>query len=152
APTRPGPPHGASQSPSRVGRGGPLGHRGRPAACPPALCARLGPDRSEWVQGQAPHAGPGSTDAGSLGAGHRRSTRSGHEPGGPGVVCPCRVLYSYHFYVDSGVPQTQVLLWVYGERLRAVLDQVVLAEYHCHYDGRARKVTDIRDGIFYPTR
>jgi transposase InsO family protein len=64
----------------------------------------------------------------------------------------CVTLHSYHFYVESGVPQTQVLLWVYGEQLRAVLDQVVLAEYHCHYDGRARKVTDIRDGIFYPTR
>jgi hypothetical protein len=32
------------------------------------------------------------------------------------------------------------------------LDNVVLAEYHCHYDGRARKVTEIRDGIFYSTR
>jgi transposase InsO family protein len=64
----------------------------------------------------------------------------------------CVTLHSYHFYVESGVPQTQVLLWVYGEQLRAVLDQVVLAEYHCHYDGRMRKVTDIRDGIFYPTR
>jgi len=64
----------------------------------------------------------------------------------------CVTLHSYHFYVESGVPQTQVLLWVYGEQLRAVLDQVVLAEYHCHYDGRMRKVTDIREGIFYPTR
>ena len=64
----------------------------------------------------------------------------------------CVTLHSYHFYVESGVPQTQVLLWVYGEQLRAVLDQVVLAEYHCHYDGRMRKVTDIREGIFYPAR
>ena len=61
-------------------------------------------------------------------------------------------LHSYHFYVESGVPQTQVLLWVYDEHLRAVLDNVVLAEYHCRYDGRARKVMDIRDGLFYPTR
>jgi hypothetical protein len=50
------------------------------------------------------------------------------------------------------LPKTQVLLWVYGEQLRAVLDNVVLAEYHCHYDGRTHKVTDIRDGVFYPTR
>jgi transposase InsO family protein len=64
----------------------------------------------------------------------------------------CVTLHSYHFYVESGVPQTQVLLWVYGEQLRAVLDNVVLAEYHCHYDGRARKVTDIRDGVFFSTR
>ena len=34
-------------------------------------------------------------------------------------------LHSYHFYVEHGVPQTQVLLWVYGEQLRAVLDNVV---------------------------
>jgi len=64
----------------------------------------------------------------------------------------CVTLHSYHFYVESGVPQTQVLLWVYDEHLRAVLDQVVLAEYHCHYDRHARKVTDIRAGVFYPTR
>jgi hypothetical protein len=41
---------------------------------------------------------------------------------------------------------------VYGEQLRAVLDNVVLAEYHCRYDGRARKVTEIRDGVFFSTR
>jgi hypothetical protein len=61
-------------------------------------------------------------------------------------------LHSYHFYVEQGVPQTQVLLWVYGEQLRAVLDNVVLAEYHCRYDWREQRVTDIRDGVFYPTR
>ena len=61
-------------------------------------------------------------------------------------------LHSYHFYVESGVPQTQVLLWGYGEQLRAVLDNVVLAEYHCHYDGRARKITELRDGVFFSTR
>ena len=61
-------------------------------------------------------------------------------------------LHSYHFYVEQGVPQTQVLLWVYGERLRAVLDNAVLAEYHCRYDWRKQRVTDIRDGVFYPTR
>lgn len=64
----------------------------------------------------------------------------------------CVTLHSYHFYVEEGLPKTQVLLWVYGEHLRAVLDHVVLAEYHCRYDWRARKVKDIRDGVFYPTR
>jgi hypothetical protein len=29
---------------------------------------------------------------------------------------------------------------------------VSLAEYHCRYDWRTRKVTEIRDGVFYPTR
>src|SRR5262245_14394216 len=52
----------------------------------------------------------------------------------------------------GGMPHTQVLLWVYGEQLRAVFDNVVLAEYHCRYDWRERKVTDIHDGVFYPTR
>ena len=61
-------------------------------------------------------------------------------------------LHSYHFYVEQGVPHTQVLLWVYGEQLRAVLDNVVLAEYHYRYDWQTRKVTEIRDGVFYPTR
>jgi hypothetical protein len=31
--------------------------------------------------------------------------------------------------VEEGLPKTQVLLWVYGEQLRAVLDNVVVAEY-----------------------
>ena len=61
-------------------------------------------------------------------------------------------MHSYHCYVDAGVPQAQVFLWVDGEQLRAVLDHVVLAEYHGHYDWREHKVKDIRDGVFYPTR
>ena len=64
----------------------------------------------------------------------------------------CVTLHRYHFYVDQGLPQTPVLLWVSGEELRAVFDNVLLAEYHCHYDLREGKVTDIRDGSFYPTR
>jgi hypothetical protein len=63
----------------------------------------------------------------------------------------CVTLHSYHCYVAQGLPRTQVLLWVYGQALRAVFDNVVLAEYHCHYDLRAHKVTDIRDGRFPPT-
>ena len=54
--------------------------------------------------------------------------------------------------IEEGLPHTQVLLWVYGEQLRAVLDHVILAEYHCRYDWRTHKVIDIRDGRFYPTR
>ena len=64
----------------------------------------------------------------------------------------CVTLHSYHFYVEAGVPKTRVLLWVYGDQLRAVLDHVVLAQYQCRYDWRQQKVTDIRDGVFYPTR
>jgi hypothetical protein len=64
----------------------------------------------------------------------------------------CVTLHSYHFYIEEGIPHTQVLLWVYGEQLRAVFDNVVLAEYHCRYDWRERKVIDIHDGVFYPTR
>jgi transposase InsO family protein len=64
----------------------------------------------------------------------------------------CVTLHSYHFYVAEGLPKTQVLLWVYGNELRAVSDNVVLAEYHCRYDLRDRKVKDIRDGSFPPTR
>jgi Winged helix-turn helix len=64
----------------------------------------------------------------------------------------CVTLHSYHFYVEAGLPKTQILLWVYGEQLRAVLDHVVLAEYHCRYDWRDHKVHDIHDGVFYPTR
>lgn len=37
----------------------------------------------------------------------------------------CVTLHSYHFYVDQGLPQKQVLLWVYGQDLRAVFDNVL---------------------------
>jgi hypothetical protein len=39
-----------------------------------------------------------------------------------------------------------------GAQLRAVFENVVLAEYRCHYEWRDRTVQDIQDGIFYPTR
>ena len=64
----------------------------------------------------------------------------------------CVTLHRYHFYVEEGLPQTQVLLWVYGKALRAVCDNVVLAEYHCRYDQREGKVKAIRDGSFPATR
>jgi hypothetical protein len=64
----------------------------------------------------------------------------------------CVTLHSYHFYVEEGLPQTRVLLWVAGEQLRAAFDNVILAEYHCRYDWRDRKVKDIREGVFYHTR
>jgi transposase InsO family protein len=64
----------------------------------------------------------------------------------------CVTLHRYHFYVEEGLPKTRVLLWVYGEQLRAMCEDVVLAEYHCHYDGREHKVTTIQHGVFYPTR
>jgi hypothetical protein len=61
-------------------------------------------------------------------------------------------LHSYHFAIEEGLPHTQVLLWVSGEQLRAVFEHVVLVEYRCHYDWQDRQVTDIREGVFYPTR
>jgi transposase InsO family protein len=64
----------------------------------------------------------------------------------------CVTLQHYHFHVAEGVPQTQVLLWIYEDQLRAVFDSVVLAEYHCHYDGHKRQVRDIHQGTFYATR
>jgi len=54
--------------------------------------------------------------------------------------------------VEAGLPKTQVLRGVYGKALRAVFDTVVGAAYHCHYNLREGKVTDIRDGRFPPTR
>src|SRR6266516_5082982 len=64
----------------------------------------------------------------------------------------CVTLHSYHFYVEAGIPKTQVLLWVAGEQLRAVFEHVILAEYHCRYDRQDRKVKDIREGLWYQTR
>jgi transposase InsO family protein len=64
----------------------------------------------------------------------------------------CVTLHHYHFYVAEGLPQTHVLLWVYEDQLRAVVDSVVLAAYHCRYDGHTRHVRDIHHGIVYNTR
>ena len=63
----------------------------------------------------------------------------------------CVTLHRSHFYVDQGVPQTPVLLWVSGQDLRAVCDQVLLADYLCHYDQRTGQVTNLRIGQWYPS-
>ena len=60
----------------------------------------------------------------------------------------CVTLYCYHFYVREGLPKTQVLLWVYGEQVRAIFENVVLAEYHCRYDWQDRHVKEVREGCF----
>jgi hypothetical protein len=33
-----------------------------------------------------------------------------------------------------------------------VHSEVILAKYHCRYDWRTRKVTELRNGVFYLTR
>jgi transposase InsO family protein len=63
----------------------------------------------------------------------------------------CVTLHRSHFYVDQGLAQTPVLLWVVGEELRAVYDHVLLAEYACHYDLRTGTVTRLRLGHWYPS-
>jgi hypothetical protein len=63
----------------------------------------------------------------------------------------CVTLHRSHFYVDQGLAQTPVLLWVAGEDLSAVYDHVLLAEYACHYDLRTGKVTRLRLGQWYPS-
>jgi hypothetical protein len=63
----------------------------------------------------------------------------------------CVTLHRSHFYVDQGLAQTPVLLWVAGEELRAVYDHVLLAEYTCHYDLRTGTVTRLRLGQWYPS-
>jgi hypothetical protein len=65
------------------------------------------------------------------------------------AVSPCIVTT---FMSKQGLPTTPVLLWLSGDQLRAVFDNVVVAEYRCQYDWRIRQVKDIRDGVFYPTR
>jgi hypothetical protein len=61
----------------------------------------------------------------------------------------CVTVHRYHFYVEEGLPKTRILLWVYGNELRAMCENVVLAAYDCRYDVRDRKVKDIRDGRYY---
>lgn len=44
-----------------------------------------------------------------------------------------------------------MLLWVTGEELRAVYDQVLLAEYTCQYDLRTGTVSRLGLGQWYPS-
>ena len=41
---------------------------------------------------------------------------------------------------------------MYEDQLRAVVDSVVLAAYHCRYEGHTRHGRDIRHGIVSTTR
>jgi len=63
----------------------------------------------------------------------------------------CVTLHRSHFYVDQGLVQTPVCLWVAGEDLRAVYDQVLVAEYACHYNRRTGTVSHLRLGHWYPS-
>jgi transposase len=63
----------------------------------------------------------------------------------------CVTLHRSHFYVDHGLVQQPVLLWVTGEELRAVYDHVLVAEYTCHYDLRTGTVTRLGLGQWYPS-
>jgi transposase InsO family protein len=63
----------------------------------------------------------------------------------------CVTLQHYHFYVEDGLLQMPVLLWVEGDQVRAVFEHVVLATYACHYDWQTGTITDIHDGTWYTT-
>jgi len=63
----------------------------------------------------------------------------------------CVPLHRSHFDVDQGVPQTPVRRWVAGQDLRAVCDQVLVADYPCHDDLRAGTVTNLRLGQWSPS-
>jgi transposase InsO family protein len=63
----------------------------------------------------------------------------------------CVTLHRFHFYVDQGLAQMPVCLWVTGEDLRAVYDPVLVAEYTCHYDLRTGTVTRLHLGHWYPS-
>src|SRR4029453_10872280 len=63
----------------------------------------------------------------------------------------CVTLHRSHFYVDQGLAQTPVLLWVAGGAPRGVYAHVLLAEYPCHYDLRTGMVTRLRLGQWYPS-
>lgn len=58
--------------------------------------------------------------------------------------------HRFLFYVDQGLAQQPLVLWVAGEELRAVYDHVLVAEYTCHDDLRTGTVTRLRLGQGYP--
>jgi transposase len=64
----------------------------------------------------------------------------------------CVALHHDHFHVDEGLSQQPVLVWLSGDRLRVTRESIVVAQYLCRYDWRARKVQDIGSPVFYQTR
>jgi putative transposase len=64
----------------------------------------------------------------------------------------CVTLQRFHFYVEQGLPNTRIALWLDGDQIRAVVDNVLVAEYACHYSWRTHRVTAIHHGVFYTTR
>jgi thiamine phosphate synthase YjbQ (UPF0047 family) len=56
----------------------------------------------------------------------------------------CVTPHSYHFQVEDGLLRTQVLLWVSGEQLRGMFENVILAEHRRHDDWRDHTVQNIR--------
>jgi hypothetical protein len=62
----------------------------------------------------------------------------------------CVTVHWYHVPVAEGLPQTQGLLWVYENQLKAVWDSVVLAEYHCRYEGSKRHGRHLGQGTLSP--
>jgi hypothetical protein len=63
----------------------------------------------------------------------------------------CVTLHRSHFYVDQGLAHIPLGLGVAGEDLRAVYDQVLVAEYTCHYNLCTGLVTALRLGHWYPS-
>ena len=64
----------------------------------------------------------------------------------------CVTRHRSHFSVEAGLPHTQVLWWVAGTQRRAACDPVIVAEYSCRYDGRDRRVNEVRQAVVHPTR
>ena len=114
----------------------------RPSGAPEGSAAPADPGRGAG-SGQGPTVYPGGTRPPLL-----PGRVPAHDQSATGVS-PCTATTSMW---RRGLPQTQVLLWVAGEQLRAVFEHVILAEYHCRYDWRDRHVKDIRQGVFHPTR
>lgn len=64
----------------------------------------------------------------------------------------CVTWHRSHFSAEAGLPRTPVWLWGAGDHLRAPFDHVVLADDPCRDEGRDRRVTEGREGVFHATR
>ncbi len=61
----------------------------------------------------------------------------------------CVRLHNFYFYVEEGLPKSQVYLWVYQDRLRVEHNNVLLIEYECLYDEKNRKVQELTKPLTY---
>lgn len=62
-------------------------------------------------------------------------------------------LHNFYFYVEDGLPKSQVCVWIYQNNLKVEHQNEILIEYPCIYEEKKRKLTElINEPKFYQSK